>query len=373
MNNKEKADRKTPLYEKHINLGGKMTSFGGYLLPVQYNARIVKEHMAVRKSAGIFDVSHMGEIIISGKHSLEFLQKLFTNDFSKMKKNQVKYTLMCYDDGGVIDDLLIYKLTDSSDENDKYMLVVNASNRNKDYEWILDHRTDGVEISDISDETALIALQGPKAGIIVKSLITDAVPVKYYTFAETNINGINLIMSRTGYTGEDGFEFYLNNNDSHKLFDMLLNVGKEFNILPCGLGARDTLRLEAGLPLYGHEIGKDIDPITAGLSFFVKFDKKTDFIGKDALKKISDAPLRKKIGLCAIDKGILRENAEIFDESNIKIGFTTSGTFCPFINKSAALAVADMRCNIGDIVYVDIRGRKIKSEIVQSNFYKREK
>ena len=367
-------DKKTTLYEKHISLGGKMTAFGGYLLPLQYNnTGILKEHMAVREKAGIFDVSHMGEIIISGKNALDFLQKLLTNDFSKMKKNQIKYTLMCYENGGVIDDLLVYKLSDTADEHDRYMLVVNASNKEKDIEWIMEHRTDGIDILDISDETALIALQGPKSVDILKAVGNINFPDKYYAFTEENISGIDLIISRTGYTGEDGFEFYLKNNDAQKLFDMLLKAGEDFNITPCGLGARDTLRLEAGMPLCGHEISDKIDPVTAGLSFFIKFDKKTDFTGKNALQKISRNPTQKRIGLYAVDKGILRENAEIFDENDVKIGITTSGTFCPFINKSAAMAIADICLNVGDIVYVDIRGRKIKSEITQLPFYKREK
>ncbi|MBC7959498.1 MAG: glycine cleavage system aminomethyltransferase GcvT, partial [Vallitaleaceae bacterium] len=266
-------DLKTPLYESHVAAGGKIVPFAGYLLPIQYAEGIVTEHMAVRTKAGLFDVSHMGEVLLSGPSALANVQMLVTNDCEKMVVGQVKYTPMCNEAGGVVDDLMVYKL-----DQERYLLVINAANRHKDVAWIKAHLFGDVVCEDISDATAQIALQGPKALEILRKLTKDAyIPEKYYTFVEKGmVADLACIISRTGYTGEDGFEFYCSQEDAPHLWDTLLEAGNEFGLIPCGLGARDTLRLEAAMPLYGHEMNEEITPIEAGLSIFVKMNK-TDF------------------------------------------------------------------------------------------------
>lgn len=294
--------KKTPLYDCHIQAEGKIVSFAGYLLPVQYKTGVIAEHMAVRKSAGIFDVSHMGEIIIKGNDALDNIQMLVTNDCSKMTDGQVRYSPMCYEDGGVVDDLLVYRVNVN-----EYMIVVNASNRHKDVEWMKSHLFGDAELADISDETALIALQGPMSLSILGKLTDEAhLPVKYYTFKEdVNVSGISCMISRTGYTGEDGYEICCKNEDAVRLWELLLDAGKEYGLIPCGLGARDTLRLEAGMPLYGHEMDENITPVEAGLGFAVKLNK-DDFIGKQGIID-RGTPIKTRVGLKITGRGIARE------------------------------------------------------------------
>ncbi|MEG2709289.1 MAG: glycine cleavage system aminomethyltransferase GcvT, partial [Vagococcus sp.] len=274
-------DKKTPLYQKHVDLKGKIIPFGGYLLPVQYaDTGLVKEHLAVRESVGVFDVSHMGEIIIEGSDALTNVQQLFTNDFKDMVSGQIKYTLMCNEEGGIIDDLILYKYHD-----DKFMAVVNASNKEKDFAWITSKLSGDVRAIDKSAETGLIAIQGPKAKATLEKLVkAEDFPEKYYTFKEgILIHGIPVDLSETGYTGENGFELYTKAEDIATIWDLVFEAGEEFGITPCGLGARDTLRLEAGMPLYGHEMSSDITPLQVGLKFAVKLNK-DDFFGKSALE-----------------------------------------------------------------------------------------
>lgn len=356
-------EKKTPLYECHVEQKGKMVPFAGFLLPVQYETGVIAEHMAVRQSAGLFDVSHMGEIVISGKDALKNLQYLLTNDFSKMYIGQVKYTPMCLDSGGVIDDLLVYKQAE-----DKYLLVVNAANHHKDVEWIQKNLTGQVELKDISDQIAQIALQGPRAEEILRMLTKEAsIPVKYYSFTDNCLlDDVPALISRTGYTGEDGFELYVNASDVQKLWLTILEKGKSFGLMPCGLGARDTLRLEASMPLYGHEMDESITPLDIGLDFAVKLNKET-FIGKDAL--IFNSQNRKRIGLQIIERGIARENCPVFLGDNL-IGHTTSGTFSPYLNYPVAMAIVKNQDLEGE-VYVEIRGKRVKAKVVDIPFYKR--
>lgn len=357
-------DKKTPLYDAHIKSKGKMVSYGGYLMPVQYGTGLITEHLAVRNNAGMFDVSHMGEIIIKGKDALDNLQYILTNDFTTMKKNQVKYSPMCYTDGGTVDDLLVYKLDDS-----KYLLIVNAANHEKDLEWIKSNVFGEVIVEDISENKGLIAIQGPKAEeILLKLVESNNLPAKNYTFLEDiNISNINTMISRTGYTGEDGFEIMCDSKDTNDLWELLLATGEEFGLIPAGLGARDTLRLEAGMPLYGHELSKDITPLEAGLKFAVKMDKK-DFIGKSNIQLKGN---RVRIGFKVIGRGIVREDCDLYD-GQILIGKTSSGTHLPFLNAAYGMAYIDEdHKELGTILEADSRGRKIKVEVVSLPFYKR--
>lgn len=334
---------KTALYERHKQLDAKMVEFAGYSMPLQYEG-IVKEHMAVRESVGKFDVSHMGEFIVSGENASKALEKIMTNSIFDMLHGQVRYSLMCDTAGKVIDDLLIYKKAD-----DNFMLVVNASNRHKDLAWLQQNLScDAINITDISDETSLIALQGPQAESVLSKL--TIIPDKYYTFIETKLG----LISRTGYTGEDGFELYIPNEFAEDVWDML-------EAKPCGLGARDTLRLEAAMPLYGHELG-DINPIEAGLKMFVKFGK--EFIGKNALL---EPVTRIRRGIVLNDKCIARQGSKIF--SGNEIGFVTSGSFCPFVNRSIALVMIDKEY-IDKPLQVEVRGKLIDCEIVKLPFHK---
>lgn len=358
-------DRKTALYETHIKYGGKMVSFAGYSLPVQYKDGIIKEHLAVRNNVGIFDVSHMGEILCSGTDATANLQNLLTNDFSLMPVGRARYSPMCNEKGGCVDDLIVYKYRD-----DTYLIVVNASNRHKDFEWMQNHKFGNVIFEDISDTVSQIALQGPDSIKILHKLIKSriALPRNYFAEFDINIGGIQCILSATGYTGETGYEIYLPNDKAEEMWEMLMYAGAEFNISPCGLGARDTLRLEASMPLFGHEISDDITPLESALSAFVKMDK-PNFIGKSALQSMPVSRVR--VGLKAIGKGIIREHQNIYF-NNANIGKTTSGTYCPYIGYPAAMALVDINhSSVGMHVNVDVRGRMVEAEIVELPFYKK--
>lgn len=357
---------KTPLYDCHIEAGGKIVPFAGYLLPVQYKSGVIAEHMAVRKAAGLFDVSHMGEVIIRGKDALDNIQMLVTNDCGRMIDGQVRYSPMCNGEGGVIDDLLIYRI-----DSEEYLIVVNASNRHKDVHWMKSHLQGDAELVDISDETALVALQGPLAESILSKLAdASKLPKKYYTFKyNVDVAGTSCMVSKTGYTGEEGYEICCKNEDAVRLWELLLKAGKDDGLIPCGLGARDTLRLEAGMPLYGHEMDEEVSPIEAGLGFAVKL-KKENFIGK---KGIIDrgTPTRTRVGLKITGRGIARENCPVFYNDK-EIGRTTSGTHSPYLGYPIAMALVDV--NVSSVhteLEVDVRGRRIAAEIVELPFYKR--
>ena len=360
-------EKKTSLYECHLAAGGKMIPFAGYLLPVQYETTgVIKEHTVTRTQVGLFDVSHMGEITYKGSDALKNLNMLLANDFTNMIDGQVRYSPMLYESGGIVDDLLVYKHADND-----YMLVVNASNREKDVAWMKRHLFGNVEFSDISDEVSQIALQGPKSKDIITTLcLEDNIPQKYYTAKfDTKILDIPCIVSRTGYTGEIGYEIYCENDKAVPLWNILLETGSKLGITPCGLGARDTLRLEVGMPLYGHELDESITPFEADIGFAVKLTK-DDFIGKKGLLERMDIQ-RKRVGIKITDKGIAREHQDVYADEKL-VGKTTSGTHCPTLGGAYAMALLDKDATeIGTRVEIDVRGRKIAGEVVPLPFYRK--
>ncbi len=359
--------KRTALFDSYAEYGGKTIDFGGWDLPVQFSS-IKAEHEAVRTKAGLFDVSHMGEVLVTGKGALAYLQKLVTNDVSKLKDGQAQYTAMCYEDGGTVDDLLIYKRGD-----DNYLLVVNASNLDKDLEWMNHHVTADVTIEDKSSEYALFALQGPVAQEVLQKLTDEPLEeIRFFRFKENvDIYGHEVLVSRTGYTGEDGFEIYGSPEALVALWPAILKAGEEEGVVPAGLGARDTLRFESGLPLYGQELSQDISPLEAGLGFVVKLKKEEDFIGKEALasQKENGVP-RKLVGLEMIDKGIPRTGYKVFigDE---EIGEVTTGTQSPTLKKNIGFALLKTEhTDIGTAVEVEVRNKRLKAEIIATPFYK---
>jgi aminomethyltransferase len=361
--------KKTPLYEVYKD-DAKMVAFGGWEMPVQFSG-IKQEHETVRTKAGLFDVSHMGEIMVSGPDALDLLQKLTTNDVSKLKTGAAQYTIMCNEDGGTIDDLLIYRTGEQT-----FMLVVNASNIDKDYEWIKQHASGQVVVENISWNVALLALQGPLAEQVLQRLTeTDLSTISFFKFQqETEIAGVKgCLVSRTGYTGEDGFEIYFAAEDAPGLWKAILEEGKPEGVLPCGLGARDTLRFEAKLPLYGQELSETITPVEAGLGFAVKPDK-GEFIGREvlALQKKEGAP-RKLVGLEMTERGIPRTGYPVY-RGEEKIGEVTTGTQSPTLKKNIGLAlIRSEYAKTGEEVEVEIRKKKLKAKIVKTPFYQREK
>ena len=359
---------KTPLYEAHVKAGGKIVPFGGYLLPVQYKEGVIREHMAVRTQAGLFDVSHMGEILCQGKDALANLQMMLTNNFDNLTDGQARYSPMCNEQGGTVDDLIVYKKADED-----YFIVVNAANKDRDYQWMLDHQFGEVTFTDVSDQYAQLALQGPKALEILRKVTTEEnIPKKYYhAVFDAEAADIPCIISKTGYTGEDGVEIYLDSARAQEMWDALLAAGKEEGLIPCGLGARDTLRMEAAMPLYGHEMDDQVTPLEAGLGFAVKMTKE-DFIGKKALEE-KGGPARKRIGLKVTGRGIIREHQDVYLGDRL-IGHTTSGTHCPYLGCPVAMALVDADCTEpGTKVEADVRGRRVEAEIVPLPFYKRNK
>jgi aminomethyltransferase len=356
-------EKKTPLYDIHVSSGGKIVPFGGYLLPVQYSG-VIAEHMAVRTAAALFDVSHMGEVLYTGYDALANLEKVFTNSLSGMKDGGVRYSPMCNESGGVIDDVLIYRYGP-----EKYLAVVNASNRDKDFAWMKKHAFGDVMIEDISDGIAQVALQGPKSLEILERVAAPGdIPGKYYTFVDgASVGGVKCLLSRTGYTGELGYELYSDSSDAISLWKALIGAGLDLGIIPAGLGARDTLRLEAGMPLYGHEMDETVSPFEAGLDFAVSMSK-ADFIGRGALEK-GFPPKRVRVGLKMIGRGIARAGEGVFMGDD-EIGRTTSGTHCPFLKYPAAMALVDAKhSRIGSKVEIDVRGRRVEAEIAALPFY----
>jgi len=360
--------RKTPLYEKHVFLGARMIEFAGWIMPLQYTG-ILQEHEAVRQQAGLFDVSHMGEVMIRGKGATEFIQKLITNDISGMREYRVLYSPMCYPDGGTVDDLLVYKF-----DAERYLLVVNAANIQKDVEWIVAHKPDDVEVEDLSEGYAQLALQGPKSQEILQKIVDISLDsVKFFRFADgVNVAGVPALLSRTGYTGEDGFEIYVQADSALKVWEAIMEAGAEFHVMPAGLGARDTLRLEAALALYGHELSPDISPLEAGLDRFVKLDK-ADFIGREALIKQKEGGIsRKLVGLEMIDKGVPRQGYEVQVEGK-NAGYITSGSFSPTLKKNIALALIEVSHAVpGSRVDVVVRNKALKAEVVKIPFYEKQ-
>jgi aminomethyltransferase len=363
--------KRTPLFEVYKEYGGKTVDFGGWELPVQFSG-IKEEHEAVRTKAGVFDVSHMGEFEVKGPGSLAYLQKMMTNDVSKLKSGGAQYTAMCYENGGTVDDLLIYKL-----EQDHYILVVNAANIDKDFKWMEDHLEGEVELKNLSEHMAQIALQGPAAEKVLQKLAGDfdLNSIGFFKFCnDINLNGKKALVSRTGYTGEDGFEIYCNPEDAPSLWREILDAGKKEGVQPCGLGARDTLRFEANLALYGQELSKDISPLEAGIGFAVKLNKEADFIGKAALKEQKENSLgRKLVGVEMVERGIPRHGYPVFKDGS-RIGEVTTGTQSPTLKRNIGLALLETQhSDLGTEVEVEIRGKKLKAIVTATPFYKREK
>ena len=358
--------KKTPLFTSHEKYGGKVIDFAGWALPVQYKG-IIPEHEAVRTAAGLFDVSHMGEVEVIGEDAFAFVQNLVTNDISVLEDNQVMYALMCYEDGGVVDDLLVYKFS-----KDYFYLVVNASNVDKDFQCMVSNKGEfNITLKNISREVSEVALQGPKSQEILQKLTdTNLDEVKFfYCKRDVLISGVKCLISRTGYTGEDGFEIYSDNNNIASLWDKILEAGIEEGIMPCGLGCRDTLRFEATLPLYGNEISKDITPLEAGLGFFVKLNKE-EFIGKCALVKQKEEGVKRKlVGFEMRDKGIPRHGYEAAVNGEI-IGFVTTGYYSPTLKKNIGLALIKTEYGeIGNSIDIIVRNKPLKAEVINKKFY----
>ena len=358
-------EKKTPLYARHEELGGKIVPFGGFLLPVQYPTGVIAEHKAVREHAGIFDVSHMGEAILEGPDALKNLENLLSNTYASMAVGACRYGVLMNEQGGAVDDLIVYRRGE-----DRFYLVLNAANKDKDVAWIQGHISGQVTFKDVSDQVAQIALQGPDSKeIITKVMAQDDLPTKYYTFTEgVAVSGCPAIVSRTGYTGEFGYEIYLAPEHAVTVWNALLDNGA----VPCGLGARDTLRLEAAMPLYGHELTDDIDPLTAGLQFAVKTENH-DFIGKEPMLAKGANPAMTRVGLKVTGRGVVREHAPLFVDGR-QVGETTSGTMCPTVNMSIAMAYVETPLSaVGTAMEAEVRGRRIPMEIIPLPFYSRTK
>ena len=360
-------EKKTPLYDVHVEEGGKIVPFAGYLLPVQYGAGVIAEHKAVRTAAGLFDVSHMGEVKVTGPGALASLNHLLTNDFTNMKVGRVRYSVMCHENGGSIDDLIVYKFGEES-----YLVVVNAANREKDFTHISENLLPETTAEDVSDSIAQLALQGPRAQeILAKLAEPEALPTGYYTAVpHVDVDGIDCMVSCTGYTGEGGYELYAAAENAPALWKKLREAGQELGLVPCGLGARDTLRLEAAMPLYGHELSDTISPVQAGLGFAIKLDH--EFIGRDALAAEGE-PEKVRVGLEVTGRGIIREHQDVY-AGDMKVGQTTSGTMCPYVGKALAMAYVDRAYSAeGTELEADVRGRRVAAKVVPLPFYSRKK
>ena len=352
--------KKTCLYDKHLQLGAKMEEFAGYEMPIVYDS-IKNEHLAVRNNVGMFDVSHMGEIIVKGTDSLEFVEKIFTNKVNTLEDGQVAYGMMLYENGTVVDDLLVYRLN-----SEYFLLVVNASNVAKDYSWIVEQSENfDVLVQNVSEDYQEIAVQGPNAeNVIGMALGIDLSQLKFFYFANYEYLQHHLIISRTGYTGEDGFEIYASAEAIREIWDKLM----EHDVVPCGLGSRDTLRFEAALPLYGHEISQDITPLEAGLKFFVKLDSDIDFLGKEALIKQGDDLTRRVVGIELTERSIPREGYEVYKDDQI-IGYVTTGYLSISIEKPIAMAMINRpHTKKNTEVYVKVRNKMIPGFVRDKKF-----
>jgi len=358
--------KNTALSHKHIELGAKMVPFAGYNMPVQYTG-INAEHETVRKAVGVFDVSHMGEFILKGDKALGLIQRVTSNDASKLYDGKVQYSCLPNEDGGIVDDLLVYRIDEKT-----YMLVVNASNIEKDWNWISKYNTEGVEMKDISNRTSLLAVQGPKAADALQSLTDiDLGTMEYYTFNKGKFAGVdNVLVSATGYTGAGGFEIYVDNKDAEHIWNAVFKAGEPYGIKPIGLGARDTLRLEMGFCLYGNDIDDTTSPLEAGLGWVTKFSK--EFTNSAALQqKKQEGVKRKLVGFEMIERGIPRHDYEIIDADGNNIGRVTSGTQSPSLQKAIGMGyVKNEFAKEGTEIFINIRDNKVKAQIVKPPFYK---
>jgi aminomethyltransferase len=357
--------KKTPFYDFHLAAGAKMVPFAGYIMPLQYTG-ITEEHLAVRNNVGLFDISHMGEFEVSGPGALEFMQRMTVNDVSRLKIWDIQYNCMCYPDGGLVDDFLLYRL------QDRYMMVVNASNQEKDFDWLKAHLDGGVMLKNISDDTGMLAVQGPSAQKVVSKMSPydfDSIP--YYGAALIEIEGSTVLISRTGYTGEDGFEIYIPGSIAGKIWNVALRAGTAYNIQLIGLGARDTLRLEMRMALYGHDIDQTTNPIEAGLAWVVNLDK-GDFVGREALQQVKqNKPSRRLVCLEMEARVIPRQGHEILSNGRV-VGRVTSGAFSPSLEKPIAMGYVPLfLAGVGSIAEVRIRERLFPATVVKPPFYKK--
>lgn len=357
---------KTPLCAVHENLGARMVDFAGWYMPVQYSS-IIEEHNAVRESAGLFDLFHMGEFWLTGPDALKNLQKIFTQDVEALSDRQIAYSPMCRPDGSIVDDLLIYRWN-----AEKFLLVVNASNTDKDYNWIKSQLEGDVKLDNQSPNTGLIAIQGPQAEAILQKLTRQRLkPIKFYWFTSGKVLDVECIISRTGYTGEEGFEIYYPAEHSEKLWAALMEAGKEFNIKPIGLGARDTLRLEARLMLYGNDISDETTPMEANLNWTVKFNK-GPFIGSDVLKKQKEQGVEKTLVGFELGKGPAARHGYPIMKDGSKVGEVTSGTMAPTLKKNIGLGYVPPALNaIGTVLDIEIRGKNYPATVIETPFYTR--
>ena len=364
--------KKTPLFDAHVALGAKITPFAGYEMPVQYTG-IIDEHMTVRKHAGLFDVSHMGEVFVRGPHAFDFVQHLVTNDAARLTDGRAMYTVMCKPDGGIVDDLLVYRLNEEA-----YMLVINAANIQKDFGWMQQNNPMNAELDNASDDIALLAVQGPDAFSIVQQLTSISLDeIKYYHFSQTAPGiffGCEMaILSHTGYTGEKGLEIYCEAAKAQEIWSAVMDAGCAFGIKPAGLGARDTLRIEAGFCLYGNDISEDTNPLEAGLGWLTKLDK-GDFIGRETIQQVkTEKPSRKLVGFVLNDRGIPRRGYPILDTKGNQIGIVTSGTQSPILRKGIGLGyVLNSReyTEPGTVIAISLRGRQLAATIQKPPFHK---
>jgi aminomethyltransferase len=359
--------KSTPFTKKHIALGARMAEFAGYNMPISYTG-INDEHATVRKNAGVFDVSHMGEFILKGENALDLIQRVTTNDVSKLSNGKAQYSCMTNNEGGIVDDLLIYCI----EENKTYMIVVNASNIDKDWNWISNHNSKKVEMHNISDKTCLLAVQGPNATKILQPLTEmDIMNLKYYTFVKGKFAGVdNVLVSATGYTGSGGVEIYFEDKEdsADKIWDAIFKAGSSSGLKPIGLGARDTLRLEMGYCLYGNDIDDTTSPLEAGLGWITKFNK--EFVSKELLQQQKENGVeRKLIGFEMIDKGIPRHGYEIKDQGSANIGYVTSGTQSPSLNKAIGMGYVRVAfSSIDTPVYIKVRDKLLQAKIVKIPF-----
>jgi len=359
--------KKTTFNNIHKKLGAKLVEFAGYEMPIQYTS-IIAEHKAVRNSVGVFDVSHMGEVFVTGDKALDFVQHITINDASKLFPGRVQYSAMCYPDGGIVDDLLVYKISDN-----EYLLVINASNIDKDFNWMKENNKFGVTLNNRSDDYSLLAVQGPNSGEVLKKLVPKMPELEYYHFTKGKVAGIDMIISRTGYTGELGYELYFTGDVSQaeKVWEEVFKAGKEFDIQPVGLAARDSLRLEMGYCLYGNDIDQTTNPIEAGLGWITKTEK-GDFIGKDAILKMKqEGPTRKLVAMISDEKTFPRHGYDITSEGK-KVGIITSGTVSPVLEKPVALGYVDKSFNApGSNVAFKIRDKEFPAVVTKLPFVKK--
>lgn len=359
--------KRTTFYNIHKNLGAKIVEFAGYEMPIQYSS-IISEHKAVRNSVGVFDVSHMGEVFVKGENALDFVQYITVNDASKLFPGRVQYSAMCYEDGGIVDDLLVYRISQN-----EFLLVINASNIEKDFAWMQKNNKFGVELTNRSDEFSLLAVQGPNSLKTLQKLTDTPINLEYYHFTQLNIAGVDMIISRTGYTGEVGYELYFvgDEKSAKNVWDKIFEAGKEFDIQPVGLAARDSLRLEMGFCLYGNDIDQTTNTLEAGLGWITKLTK-SEFIGKDALLKVKETGLNRKLVAITSDEKTFPRHGYDISVNNNKVGFITSGTVSPMLEKPIAMGYVETKyAEIGSDVNMLIRGKEVPAKVVKLPFVKR--